>query len=61
MRRILLLAAIGAAVWWLIGRREKPSPGRVTIGYADGSSVTLEAGTPTFDRLAAIAAEAAAA
>ena len=60
MRRLLSLAALGAAVWWLIGRREKPSPGRVTIGYADGSSVTLEAGSPEHDRLAAIAADAAA-
>jgi hypothetical protein len=60
MRRLLSLAAIGAAVWWLLGRRSKPSTARVTIGYADGSSVTLDAGSPERDRLAAIAAEAAA-
>ena len=60
MRRLLSLAAIGAAVWWLIGRREKPSAGRVTIGYVDGSSLTLEAGSPELDRLVAIAAEAVA-
>lgn len=61
MRRLLSLTAIGAAVWWLLGRRSKPSAGRVTIGYADGSSVTLEAGSPELERLAAIAAGAAAA
>ncbi len=59
MRKLLSLAAIGAAVWWLLGRRSKPSTGRVTIGYADGSSVTLEAGSPELDRLTAIATEAA--
>ena len=59
MRRLLSLAAVGAAMWWLFGRREKSSSSRVTIGYADGSSVTLEVGSPEHDRLAAIAAEAA--
>ena len=60
MRKLLSLAAIGAVVWWLLGRRSKPSTARVTIGYADGSSVTLDAGSPELDRLAAIAAETAA-
>lgn len=61
MRRLLSLAAIGAAVWWLLGRREKASTTRVTIGYADGSSVTLDEGSPELDRLTSIAAEATAA
>lgn len=60
MRRLLSLAAIGAAVWWLLGRRSKPSADRITIGYADGSSVTLDAGSPELDRLTSIAAEATA-
>ena len=60
MRRFFSLAAIGVAVWWLLGRRSKPSTTRVTIGYADGSSVTLEAGSPELDRLTSIAAEAVA-
>ena len=60
MRRLLSLAAIGAAIWWLLGRRSKPSAARVTIGYTDGSSVTLDAGSPELDRLMSIAAEAAA-
>ena len=60
MRKLLSLAAIGAAVWWFLGRRSKPSGTRVTIGYGDGSSVTLDAGSPELDRLTSIAAEAAA-
>lgn len=61
MRRFLSLAALAAAAWWLIGRqRSTPAVGRVTIGYADGSSVTLDAGSPELERLAAIAVEAAA-
>jgi len=59
MRRLLSLAAIGAAVWWLFGRRGQADPSRVTIGYADGSSVTLEAGSPELERLLQIAAGAA--
>jgi hypothetical protein len=58
MRRLLALAAIGAAAWWLIGRREKASTTRVVIGYADGSSVMLDEGSPELDRLASIAVEA---
>lgn len=58
MRRLLSLAAIGAAVWWFLTRRGTSSPGGVTIGYEDGSSVTLDAGSPELERLLAIAAEA---
>lgn len=58
MRRLLAFAAIGAAVWWLLGRRERSSGSRVTIGYADGSSVTLDEGSPELDRLTSIAAAA---
>ena len=60
MRRLLSLAAIGAAVWWLLGRRGKADASRATIGYADGSSVTLEAGSPELERLVQVAAGAAA-
>jgi len=60
MRRFLSLAAIAAAAWWLIGRRRSDAnSATVTIGYADGSSVTLEPGSPELDRLAQVAAEAA--
>jgi len=57
MRRLLSLAAIGAAVWWLLGRRRSASVNRATIGYSDGSSVTLESGSPDLERLVQIAAE----
>ena len=62
MRRLLLLALIGGA------RLVVPRPATedvrresATIGYADGSSVTLDAGSPELDRLLQIAAEARAA
>jgi hypothetical protein len=55
MRKLVLLAAIGALAWWLLGRN-KPQPGRATIGFTDGSSVTLEAGSPELERLVEIAA-----
>jgi hypothetical protein len=61
MRRLLSLAAIGAAVWWLLGRRRASSVSRATIGYADGSSVTLEDGSPELERLVRVAAESTAA
>ncbi len=60
MRKLVSLAAIGAGVWWFVTRRRTASPGRATIGYEDGSSVTLDAGSPELERLLAIAAEAAA-
>jgi hypothetical protein len=60
VRKLLFLAAIGTAVWWFVTRRGAPRPGGVTIGYEDGSSVTLEVGSPEHERLLAIAAGAAA-
>ena len=59
MRRLFSFAVIGGAVWWLRGRRRPADRRTATIGYADGSSVTLEAGAPELDRLLEIAGEAA--
>jgi hypothetical protein len=59
MRRLLVLVAIAGAAWWVLSRRGTTSPERVTLGYADGSSVTLEPGSPERDRLLQVAAEAA--
>jgi hypothetical protein len=54
MRRLLLLAAALAGVAAILRRRRRPGE-RVTIGYEDGSSLTLEAGTPDGDRLLELA------
>lgn len=51
MRRLFSLAFVGAIVWWLRGRRRFARVASATIGYADGSSVTLEEGSPELDRL----------
>jgi hypothetical protein len=58
MRRLLSLALIGGLVWWFLGRRRAGDEGGATIGYVDGSSVTLAAGSPELDRLLLIAGEA---
>ena len=58
MRRLLSLALIGGLVWWLLGRRRTGVRTGATIGYADGSSVILDAGSPELDRLLQIAAGA---
>ena len=59
MRRLLLLAGLAAAAWWLIGRRRGTvDESGATIGYADGSDVTFEQGSSELDRLLDIAAGA---
>jgi hypothetical protein len=58
MRRLFLLALIGGFAYWFFGRRSEAAQRSATIGYADGSSVTLEAGSPELDRLLQIAARA---
>jgi hypothetical protein len=58
MRRVVvLLAAIGSLGAWLAWkRRESVAPvEQVTIGFTDGSSMTLEAGSPERERLVAAA------
>ena len=58
MRRLLVLAFLGGLAWWFVARRRKEPVRSATIGYADGSSVTLDEGSPELDRLLQIAAEA---
>ena len=58
MRKLFSLAALAGLVLWLRGRRRRSTDQGVTIGYADGSSVTLDAGSPELDRLVEIAAGA---
>ena len=58
MRRLLVLALLGGLAWWFLGRRGTDVESSATIGYADGSSVTLAAGSPELERLLQIAAGA---
>jgi hypothetical protein len=54
MRRLLVLAGLAGAAWWLVRRRTADQP-RAVIGYADDSSIPLDAGSPHLDRLVAAA------
>jgi hypothetical protein len=59
MRKLLLLAVIGGIVYWFLNRRGGSGNRQsVTIGYVDGSAVTLEQGAPELDRLVQVASEA---
>lgn len=58
MRRLLALAFIGGVVYWFLNRDRADGRQSATIGYVDGSAVTLEAGSPELDRLVQIASEA---
>ena len=58
MRKLLALAVIGGIVYWFLNRGSSADGQTVTIGYVDGSAVTLEAGAPELDRLVQIASEA---
>ena len=57
MRRLLTLAGLAGLVWWLLDRRRGDAAGGATVGYADGSSVTLEEGAPELERLQEAARE----
>ena len=58
MRKLLALAVIGGIVYWFLNRGGSDDGQSATIGYADGSAVTLEPGSPELDRLVQIASEA---
>jgi len=58
MRKLLFLAIIGGIAYWFLNRRSSADGQTVTIGYVDGSAVTLEAGASELDRLVQIASEA---
>jgi hypothetical protein len=57
MRKLVAIALIAGLAWWLLGRRSEEDPVSATIGYDDGSSVTLEPGAPELERLLLAAAE----
>ena len=54
-RRVLVVAAAVAGTAAVLVRRRGRHHERVTVGYEDGSSITLEAGSPDGDRLLALA------
>ena len=58
MRKLLALAVIGGIVYWFLNRGGSDGGQSATIGYADGSAVSLEQGTPELDRLVQIASAA---
>ena len=55
IRRLLFLAALAGAVWWLLTRRESGREAGAVVGYGDGSSVALEEGSPELERMLGIA------
>jgi hypothetical protein len=61
MRKLLSLALLGGLAWWFFGSRRESVQRTATIGYADGSSISFETGSPELERLLRIAAEATAA
>ena len=58
MRKLLALAVIAGIVYWFVHRGGADDAQSATIGYLDGSAVTLEPGSPELDRLVQIASEA---
>jgi hypothetical protein len=49
---LALVAGLGA---WLLRRRQRPAPQRVTVAWEDGSELELGPGAPGQERLVAIA------
>jgi hypothetical protein len=57
VRRLLFLAALGGLVWAVLSRRRPVTP-QATVGYEDGSALTLEDGAPALEPLVRAAGEA---
>lgn len=55
IRRLLFLAGVAGAVWWLLSRRESGREVGALVGYGDGSSLALEEGSPELERMLGIA------
>lgn len=55
IRKLVFLATLAGAAWWLLSRRRSGREPGVVVGYADGSAVTLEEGSPESERLLGIA------
>jgi hypothetical protein len=54
-RSLIAAGAALAAFAAVVARRRRRPHERVTVGFDDGSSLTLESGSPDADRLLAIA------
>ena len=56
LRRLVVLAAVAGPALVLWARRRRGSAAeRVTLGYADGSALTLDASSPGAERLLTLA------
>ena len=58
MRKLIAVAAAAALVWRFLSRRRETVAPRVVIGYGDGTTVTLEPGSPGRERLVDAAKDA---
>jgi hypothetical protein len=54
MRRLLVLASLAAAAWWLL-TRSRTHAARVTVGYVDGSAVSPPDGSAEREPFVAVA------
>ena len=55
MKRLLVFTAIAGTFFWWRRRQAASEVPRAVIGYDDGSSLTLEDGSPGLDGLVALA------
>lgn len=56
MRKLLIVAALAGLAWKLLHRGGAPVEPRATVGYADGSSLSVT--PPVLDQLVQAAAKA---
>jgi hypothetical protein len=55
IRRLLVLAGLATAAWWVLRGRGRGREPRAVVGYGDGSSLTLEVGSPALERMLELA------
>jgi hypothetical protein len=58
MRRLAVLLTLAGLGWRLVRRRRERTGARVVVGYEDGLSREPSPGTPEYESLVRIAAEA---
>lgn len=57
MRRAFLFA-VGTLLAWRLLRRRGRTVAEITVGWADGSSIALDPGSPERERILAVAVDA---